>query len=227
MRWRGSFRLLAAAAFFASVPTSATPPTIVVKDGVVRLSDLVRIADDRAGALVVARLPRNTGQVEWSEAARLQLVKNSAPGLTMQLRHTGPLRVVTKSGDQRVRRGACFTAIADIEAGRHIVDADVGFAPCNGEIPAAGLGYDRDLGAPMARTAIDAGAYLGAIRPLLAEPATAGQELTLRVADGPIIIERNVVAAQGARVGSNIFVRTDDGEILSQPLVLSVEGGIQ
>ncbi len=225
MRSPDSLSLLAAGAFLVAVPVGATPPTIVAKDGLIRLSDLVSVTDDRAGSLIVARLPRNAGPAEWSEATRRRLVKNRVPGLTLQLRHDGPVLVVVVAGEQPLHHGACFTAITDIEAGRHIVVADVSASACNGEIPAAGLGYDRDLGAPMARGTIDAGAYLGAIRPLSAEPAVAGQELTLRVADGPIIVERTVVAAQGARGGDNIFVRTKDGELLSQPLILSREEG--
>ena len=240
MRPLGSFRLLAAAAFCASVPAAATPPSIVVEGGVVRLSHLAKTEDAEIGSLVVARLPRNAGQIEWSEQARLRLVKNRAPGMALQLRHRGPVQVVmADASDRNARRGACYMATADIPAGRHIVDGDVARTPCTADAPAIGLGYDRGLGAPIASSAIDAGGYLGAIMPLATEPAVAGQELTLRIMDGPIIIERDVVAIQSGRPGSKVFVRADDGQVLSQrlampvvgpfavPVIITVEGGIQ
>jgi flagella basal body P-ring formation protein FlgA len=95
--------------------------------------------------------------------------------------------------------------------------------PCDAEASAAALSFDAKASALRASGNIEAGAYLGRIAVPRAADVQAGQKLILRSTEGPVTVQRSVVALQPGRSGGRVFVRDADGEVSSAKLALSDE----
>lgn len=192
------------------------PMRVELRDELLRAGDLATGVGD--SQMVVARLPDGTPAVVLSEDDRRALLRARLPGASFRLRASGPVEFVGGISERAVNEAACFAARADIAAGSFIDQSEVAPVPCERTRPHAGLGYDASARAPLARGAIPAGAYLGPVRAVASDPVAAGETLVLRSAIGPVMVERTVTSMEAARRGGRIFVRTEDGELVSARL---------
>lgn len=121
------------------------------------------------------------------------------------------------------QQGGCLELLADRQAGEPVAATDVRASACPEKGGPALLRYDRALGANVAAVALKSGDIIASAHLGRALPVRQGERLTLASRAGSVIIERPVTALQTARPGDGrIFVRTDDGEILSAPIELGV-----
>jgi len=109
----------------------------------------------------------------------------------------------------------CLEARAPLAAGA--IPASANFMPV--ACPAGGMAsafrYDRTHGCTHAARTIAAGEIVPAYPEFERNMIEPGQSLRLVVSDGPVRIERTVEAMQAAKSGEKLFVKTDDGQILS------------
>lgn len=161
-----------------------------------------------------------SGTHEITRAALASLIRRRVPALAhfalgahsdAVIRLRPPAREATSAVE-------CYAARGPIEAGDAITADNVEHAPCPVDVGKhAALRYDRRHGVTRAAASIAAGDPLGRI---IAPPATItdiGDPLTLRIAVGPVTIERRVEAVQSSS-GSTVFVRDPDGNIFAAPI---------
>ena len=226
--------MLLALALVAAAPTAApappveavapAAPAILAVAGEVRASQIARVpaTADR----VVARLPEGTAAAQWSEAERLALVRNRYPGRPYPLLQTGTVRLVRAPGPAPAATPAsgdalpCFASTTPIAAGTYLAPDMLTPAACDGAAQGGWLAYDAAAGAFRARRAIPAGTCLGRFAEPTVPGATEGARLVYRTGEGPVTVEREVVALQSARVGRAVFVRAEDGTVLAAPLAV-------
>jgi hypothetical protein len=203
----------------AAAATAAPPPplpAITVADGRVLARDIARVSPD--GTAVVATLPTGSAQTELSEEQREALLRNRFPGGRFALRHSGTLRVVRAPAPRAAEPGTCYAARADIPASTAIERALLAEVACTREAADGWLVHDAATRTLFARDDIPAGTYLGHVRPGSVGTVAAGAKLVFRTREGPVTIEREVVALQPARGGRPVFARTRDGEVLHSAL---------
>jgi hypothetical protein len=197
--------------------------TIALSTREVRISDVIALdciaVVDRAplGALVIARAPSHARELDIDRVALVGLVRRRAPGLselaagppgTIRLRFPAP----SGTGAERT----CYAAARALRPGEALRASDLLTSDCEGERPIL-LRYETRDGLLRARRAIEPGERLGPVAPLAAEFVEQGEALTLVSRAGPVIVEREVRAAQDARSGSGLFVRDSEGRIFSAP----------
>lgn len=207
--------VMAAAACIVS-----SAPVITISDDELTLADVVSldcIAEDRRQTL--AQLPiatLNAGAVELTRAGLASLVHRRLPALDVETGDGDAIVRVTRRAPSPQR--TCYVATAPFAAGEAIGPGALERAPCPDSSTSASVRYDRDHGVMRARANIAPGDNLG---PLMAAPvlrAERGETLSLRVAEGPVVIERPVEALQPS-TGDAIFVKDAEGHVFSAPLV--------
>ena len=210
--------LLALVVPSADAGSVGRPASVIeAADGVVRAHDLASASPN--GDAIVMTLPERAASAEVSEAKRRELLRAAFPGGRFALRQNGPVRVVRKSGPRTARAGGpCYASGAAIAQDDAISQGDLLSVACRGGPSGRYLRYDAAAGAFFARRAIAAGAYLGPVKLATGAGAKKGAELVYRTAEGPVVVERKVVALQPARPGRRVFVRTDDGRVLVSTL---------
>jgi flagella basal body P-ring formation protein FlgA len=210
--------LLAIAASVGSTPSAReAAPTIAVTNGIVVARDLASASP--AGDAIVMRLPRGVDSIELNETKRRNLLRARFPGGRFTLRQTGALRVVRRARPNAARISQpCFVGRRDIPADAAIGKDDVDPVSCRHEVQVNRLFYHTASASLIARRDLPAGTYLGAIKLPEALAATKGDDLVYRTAEGPVTVERKVVALQNGRSGGKIFVRTEDGRVLVSTL---------
>ncbi len=196
----------------------------------VRISDVVVLdcvaPAERAplGALVIARAPSHAREIDIDRAALTRLVSRRAPSL-------GP-RVAAASGSIQLRfpvrseieiERPCYAAARALRPGEAVRASDLLASECPAERTPS-LRYDPRDGLVRAARTIAAGERLGVVAPLAAELVEQGDTLTLVSRSGPVIVEREVRAAQSARAGEAIFVRDNEGRIFSAPFPRAAAG---
>ncbi|WP_379549949.1 hypothetical protein [Qipengyuania sp. DGS5-3] len=206
---------IALALLAASTPQAAQLPQIALHDRNIRAGDLAVIAG-REDA-VLAALPKGQDTVKIDVEAARRLLTNRLPGSAFTLRFSSSVTLAAPA--QSPRNGTCFAAHNDINSGALVMEADVRETACSDEKRAAGLAYDRNRKAPMAKRGISSGAYLGQVKPAREAVTGKGSRVTFRTAAGPVMIERSVEVLQPARAGERVFARTEDGEVISAPLI--------
>jgi hypothetical protein len=111
---------------------------------------------------------------------------------------------------------SCVRVVAPLDGGAYVRPSDFAPVPCPADgTPAAPYRYDAARGAVRLAHALASGDVVAAPPALADRAVVPGQELALLVLAGPVRIERHVVALQGARRGSKLFVRDGDGNVLS------------
>lgn len=177
---------------------------------------------------VVAVLPPERSQVTLSRAALASLVRRAVPGLDVPA-GTGSMPVtlrVRALGHAPAPAGglSCFALSRFVARGAILSSSDLAPASCGSGKADAQIAFDRDDRVTRAAVDLAAGTNVGRVA-LLAEPAVdRGQELTLISTAGPVQIQRKVVAAQPGRPGGKIFVRDEDGKVLTAPLRIREAG---
>ena len=206
---------VAAAALAAGGPER---PLIAAADGGIRASQIAFVPAERDR--VVAKLPEGTGQVELTEAERAALLRSRYPGERYRLRHLGSLRVVRAGPKPAADAGVgCVATRVSVRAGAYLDQPDVEPASCQPGASSGWLGYDPQAKSFFARRDIPAGTGLGRIASLTPPATVAGSRAVYRTTDGPVTVEREVVALQSARDGARVFVRTESGEVLAASLM--------
>ena len=110
----------------------------------------------------------------------------------------------------------CYGARRAIGADEAISTDDVERAPCSPRARAP-VRYEPMHGLMRATEDIAAGELLGRMMAPPPPITEAGREMTLRIAIGPVMIERSVETVQPSRGGA-IFVRDQDGHVFSAPM---------
>lgn len=204
---------------FASLAAELKPiGEIRIVDGTIRLGDVARIdagGEPQIGAIVIARLPKGVREVQLSRAKVQKLAERAVPGLQLRGSAEGVItvRYIAPTIGSAAR---CYEASSAIASGGILTADHVTVVQCEAERTASSLQYDRATAATVASSAIRAGDYLGNVRLGQSAPARRGDKLTLRSQAGPVVIERSVVAMQGARAtDQRLFVRTDDGAVFA------------
>lgn len=211
--------LIGAALAHATAQSDSAEPvvSIAAADGQVRASQIAAVPARRD--TVIATLPEGAGEVAMSEATRLELIRNRYPGTRYRLRHGGPVRIVREAASVVADAGAgCAAARTSVEAGAYFAAGDLAAVPCQRETAGGWLGYDVAARSFFARRPIPAGAYLGRVSASPLPTATEGTALLYRTGEGPVAVEREVIALQSGRAGRPVFVRTQDGKVLSATL---------
>lgn len=219
---------MAAAALFAALATGAcalSPLDAIDLDaGEVRVRDVATLAciaperRDHIGGLIVAQGASHVRELELDRGALLALVRRRAPGLgeVLTVGASGSIRLRFPSASTARPEPRCFAAARSLGPGHALRAADLVAGDCANSQPTA-LRYDRRHGIVRAARAIEAGEPLGPLAPLPADVVEQGAALTLVSRSGPIVIEREVRAAQPARTGGALFVRDRDGRLFSAP----------
>ncbi|NIJ36971.1 hypothetical protein FHR22_001655 [Sphingopyxis panaciterrae] len=116
------------------------------------------------------------------------------------------------------RRAPCLALNQPIGVGDPVDRAQASVVPCDHMKRRVLLSYSEDAGAPAARVALPAGAYLGPVLLPLKLPHRRGSEMTLRTRVGPVTVERSARLVQAGRPGRNAFVALSDGRVVAAPL---------
>lgn len=215
--------LIGAALSHATAPSHSVEPveSIAARDGQVLASQIAEVPAGRDA--VIATLPDGAGEVAWSEVARTDLIRNRYPGARYRLRHDGPVRILREAAVEADPEAACTGATASIPAGAYLTTGDVGPAHCQREAAGGWLGYDVAARSYFARRPIPAGTYLGRLSVSPFRSVAEGSRLVYRTTEGPVAVEREVVALQSGIDGRAVFVRTEEGKVLAAPLTLAEE----
>lgn len=172
----------------------------------------------RIGELIVARSASHERELQLDRRALLALVRRRAPGL-------GEILAPTASGSIRLRfRGVsaaapeprCFAAARSLGPSRALRSSDLVDDDCVDGRPTS-LRYDRRDGIVRTTRPIEAGEPLGPLASLPTDVVEQGAPLILVSRSGPVVIEREVRAAQPARTGDALFVRDREGQLFSAP----------
>lgn len=219
---------MAAAALFAALATGvcALSPldAIDLDAGEVRVRDVITldcIAPERRarmGELIVAQRPSHVRELELDRGALLALVRRRAPGLgeVLTVGASGSIRLRFPSASTARPEPRCFAAARSLGPGHALRAPDLVAGDCANGQPTP-LRYDRRHGIVRTARAIEAGELLGPLAPLPGDVVEQGAALTLVSRSGPIVIEREVRAAQAARTGGALFVRDREGRLFSAP----------
>ncbi|WP_298303631.1 hypothetical protein [uncultured Erythrobacter sp.] len=198
------------------------PTEVHLQDRHVRLSDLAVITTGHNDP-IIAQVPRGSSRLELDQNAAHQLIRNRLPMAAVTLAFKNSVVLVAPAASTLRRPSQCFVASNPIAEGEFVTASLVAEAPCENGGAAEIVGYDRQALAPVARQTIASGTYLGPIRPAREQRLAKGKEVLLVTGAGPVTITRTVTTMQTAREGSNVFIRTSDGEVFPAPVSHIVE----
>lgn len=227
------FGLEALLAVSASANIALMPATeIEVPSREIRLGD-VAVLDHfrgatrtRLAARVIARLPRGRNSITLSPAAVAGLVRRSVPGLNAVAgANRSPITIRTRdgTGEAEAAKPSCVALSRPVTQGETLTLADVMPASCEKHAQTQ-VRFDRGGSLVRAAADLEAGTHLGRLSLPELAGVDRGDKLTLVSRVGPVRIERKVVAVQPGRPGGRIFVRDEEGQVLTAPLQL-VKGG--
>jgi hypothetical protein len=192
--------------------------------------DLACLAPDVArtiSTLELAQTPPHRRDIALSHAAIASLARRRAPILQELQGETDRTLLVRSMARNEGERAAsdettapnCFALASPLREG-HIVTGEIlASAPCTDTSPRdIPLSFDRRSGALRARHDLPQGVYLGRVDvPAQRYPDT-GDALNLIVPNGPVLVQRTVIALEPAPRRGALFVRDESGEIFSAPL---------
>lgn len=167
------------------------------------------------GSRVVIEIPESVEFVELTEARREQLVRRQFPALEIPLRHQGKVRFQSSATPAVIAGHHCFKAKTFVEKGEILEASDIEPAHCRKGNELSPLRYDENARMIITTDNIIEGRYLGSFAMPAGRAVTKGTQLKLVSRDGPVTVTRNVTTLQTVREGSDVFVRTDDGQVLS------------
>lgn len=182
------------------------------------------------GGLVIARLDRNTSEIEISAKAIANLVRRRAPGLTDLTANESPrklrFRAQAPGEPAPLRESPCFKASRVISGGQALTSASLAPAECMAA-PAKVLRYDRPAGVLRATTDIPRGAYLGRLAAPPRNSVGAGDTVSVAITRGSVRIARDVRTLQPASGGDRAFVRDEEGNVFAAPIVRDDLGAVK
>lgn len=212
--------LVSLAMYAAGSAMSPEVPQVDLADRSIRAGDLAHIPGQED--LIVANVPVGRSKVEIGPEEARRLLRNRVPNADFSLRYPGTVRLVSQRARSSVER-KCYVARRYLVAGDILSLDSVSETGCDGDRPSPSLGYDRVRGEPFANGSIEAGSFLGAVRPAQGRVVEQGQPLTFRTVDGPVVVERSVETLQPGRPGRPVFAKTEDGEVISATLADNLE----
>lgn len=210
--------LLQAAALSASPLPQAE--ALAVEDGYVLLRHIVDSKNIPAGIdpdMRLLKIPVSRSAVSLTPADQHRLLARRLPGRAFRLRNNEGIRFSVRRAD-RVGHHACFELNQPVAGGEWVGRDQVRPAICDSGRGVEALAFDRSGHVPVARSALDAGAYLGALDIPLTPPLPAGTQMTLRTRVGPVTIDRVASLAQPGVPGRKVFVRLSDGKVIAARL---------
>lgn len=152
-----------------------------------------------------------------------RLLRRRLPAFRIAPRTQHDVRVEFARSVNGDRRRPCLALNQPVGAGDPVDRAQASIVPCDPAKQPAQLAYSRDAGAPVARGALSAGAYLGRVLLPPSLPHQRGSEMTLRTRVGPVTIDRSARLVQPGRPGRSAFALLSDGRIVAAPVL--AEGG--
>jgi hypothetical protein len=112
-------------------------------------------------------------------------------------------------------RAVCLISVAAIPRNSVPRSDEFSPAPCGNNRVQGAFRYDRSSGASRLARDLAAGDVVERFPEYGADMVLPGQHLNLVVEIGNVRVERQVEALQSARPGERLFVKGDDGQILS------------
>lgn len=102
-----------------------------------------------------------------------------------------------------------------LAAGKVPAAADLASADCGAGHPAAAVRYDAALRAARLSRPLQADEVIAAIPASMMADVVPGQILYVQIRVGPVVVQREVTALQPASPGQKLFVRAADGTVMS------------
>ena len=198
----------------------AGPTEVQLDDRDIRLQDVaerVALAASAEPNPIIARIPRGADRVELDEETARQLVRNQFPLGQIELNFDDRVILLAPSATPVRSMGQCFTTRSTIAEGAYVFAADLELAECDSAHASKAVGYDRGAAAPFAISEIPAGTYLGPIRPAREDRVAKDEEVLFVTGSNGVTIARSAETLQAGREGSNVFIRTTDGDVFAVP----------
>jgi flagella basal body P-ring formation protein FlgA len=109
----------------------------------------------------------------------------------------------------------CWRVVQNVAARESLIRADVAVVDCPVSVADMRLHYRSEDRSFYANSDLIAGAvFLLSFRPLLPD-IRRGEIVTISTTIGPVQIKRSAIALQSGSGGKSVFVRTQDGQILT------------
>lgn len=205
---------------------AASLVSIEIADRSIRVYDVVENGGIYSNE-ILSTLPRNSKSVTLSLEDRLLILRKKFPTHNFSLRHRENVAFsVTPKVVLKTPKYDCFKAKSQIIAGTVIILDLVQNTDCQADKTVSSIKFDREARITVAYETLDAGAYLGRLYLHDKETIQKGSNLTFITEDGPVIIQRKVTALQSSQIGKKIFVKTNDGKIISSVLFNAAKGNI-
>lgn len=210
---------IAATSAYADETEPKISNVVEVRENVIRVGDIA--AGTRYRNLIVASLPDGSKFVDMDAQQRQTLLRRRIPGVPLDLKHQGMIRIVASAsgGEERNNVGTCQITNVGLSEGDFVSANDVQLGPCSGGMTHRWLAFDVAAMAPYARFDIPSGTNIGRGRLPQIAPLPAGHEVVYRTSEGVVVIERKVNTLQAARPDHKVFVKTEEGTVLVSKLV--------
>ncbi|HEX8232321.1 MAG TPA: hypothetical protein VF559_03110 [Caulobacteraceae bacterium] len=219
-----------AAVLALATALSAPAATVAFSDGanlqaeVVRLGDIADLSSlpasfrgDAAGLAITRLMPGQTLRLDKGRLAERirSLLPVAAPWFGEV--EPGTIFVSRAPAPRAAPRLAetCIKAAVPLTEGDYVLPAMLEPAVCDPSSGSIRWIYSSADGRARAARGIAAGEVLPAPQALALADVRPGQPVRLRVNVGPVVLEREVLAAQAGSVGRPLFVRTAAGDVFS------------
>jgi hypothetical protein len=225
-----AWSILPAALLGTAAVATSPGQEIIVAGREVRLGDVVGLVGltpalpASFAPRIVARLPAGAASVTLSGSQLATLVRRSVPGLEV----LAPKSAVTirrraeeAAAAAAAPTGICFALSRPVARGAALMAGDAVATPCREGEPRARLAFDRRDHRVRAAADLAAATYLGRVSLPAGSGVERGDALTLVSTIGSVRVQRKVVAVQPGRSGGKVFVRDEDGQVLTAPLSLA------
>lgn len=207
----------------AALPAGKSPlRNVVVAHSLVRLGDLVDLTSvperlrRRATLIEIARVQNAPLIVTRSfllQRIRVQVPQLAAWGET----HVTQAYTIYYRSAALTKREGCLRALRDVAEGDVLRSENFVIADCEKARTERSYRYVSAERAVRSRRPIAAGTILPRFAGYGVTNVYPGDRMAFVVSVGPVKIEREISALQSARQNEQMFVRTDDGDILSMP----------
>jgi hypothetical protein len=192
---------------------------VVIAQADLRVSDVAQLSGGaaaeraRLGAVTVARLPAGRRIVALSRAGLADLVRRST-GLLVNAGAEGSLTIRLENTGTTLGASGCWAAAVDIAVGTAMTSEKLTEIPCAVHAPVGLVRLDRGSGLLRAEAPVAAGTALGRMA-ASSGGIQSGTSMTLTSRSGPVAVSRPVTTLQRGREGRRIFVRDQDGSVMT------------
>lgn len=201
---------------------------VQLRGGLLYLSDAADLSGlpaqvrRQAEMLILGRYARRTGPQSISGGVVFSRARAMMPLLSQWLptESRGTLTLFSDDRDEAADLPpSCLTVVMPVQAGMAASGRYFTSGACVGAYRSGVFRYDRHRQAVIAAQDLTQGEQVRAFAGAADRGVQPGERLTLRAGVGPVIVERDVEALQGARPGQRLFVKTNDGEVIAIPLM--------